>query len=208
LFGTELLSRIDQRVAEYATYLDEVRGLTASTVAGHCATVAAVLTDIEYELTPERLRALTPQDIEAFVRRSGARLKRSSLQGMVAHVRTFLRFVASSGEAPTGLDKQIDTPRVYREEKLPQSLPWETVQTFLQAIDRTTPSGIRDYAIFLLIATYGLRACDVVALTLDDVVRRPRQPSPKRVFVPDHKGATTSTERARQYRLGTVQQCR
>src|SRR5260370_33287536 len=70
--------------AEYATYLDEVRGLTASTVAGHCATVAALLTDIDYELTPERLRALTPQDIEAFVRRSGARLKRSSLQGVVA----------------------------------------------------------------------------------------------------------------------------
>ena len=50
------------------------------------------------------------------------------------------------------LDKQIDTPRVYREEQLPKSLPWETVQAFLQAIDRTTPSGIRDYAIFLLIA--------------------------------------------------------
>ena len=175
LFGTQLLSRIDQRVAEYATYLDEVRGLAASTVAGHCATAAALLTDIDYELTPERLRALTPQDIEAFVRRSGARLKRSSLQGMVAHVRTFLRFVASSGEAPTGLDRQIDTPRVYREEKLPKSLPWETVQAFLQTIDRTTPSGIRDYAIFLLIATYGLRGCDVVALTLDDVAWRARR---------------------------------
>jgi site-specific recombinase XerD len=29
--------------------------------------------------------------------------------------------------------------------------------------------GLRDYAMFLLIATYGLRACEVVALTLDDV---------------------------------------
>jgi integrase len=144
-------------------------------VAGHCATAAALLTDIDYELTPEHLRSLTPQDIEGFIRRAGARLKRSSLQSMVAHVRTFLRFVASSGEAPTGLDRQIDTPRVYREEKLPKSLPWETVQALLQAIDRTTPSGIRDYAIFLLIATYGLRGCDVVALTLDDVSWRARR---------------------------------
>jgi site-specific recombinase XerD len=54
-------------------------------------------------------------------------------------------------------------------------LPWETVQALLQAIDRTTPSGIRDYAIFLLISTYGLRACDVVALTLDDVAWRARR---------------------------------
>ena len=65
--------------------------------------------------------------------------------------------MASSGEAPTASTRQIDTPRVYREEKLPKALPWETVQAFLRAIDRTTPSGIRDYAIFLLIATYGLR---------------------------------------------------
>jgi site-specific recombinase XerD len=50
-----------------------------------------------------------------------------------------------------------------------------TVQALLQAVDRTTPSGIRDYAIFLLIATYGLRACDVVALTLDDVAWRARR---------------------------------
>lgn len=175
IFGAQLLSRIEQRTAEYATYLNEVRGLATSTVAGHCATVAALLADIDYELAPERLRALTSRDIEGFVRRSGARLKRSSLQSMVAHVRTFLRFVASSGEVPTGLDRQIDTPRVYREEKLPKSLPWDTVQAFLQAIDRTTPSGIRDYAIFLLIATYGLRACDVVALTLDDVAWRAKR---------------------------------
>jgi integrase/recombinase XerD len=175
IFGVQLLSRIDQRTAEYATYLNGVRGLAASTVAGHCATVAALLADIDYESTPERLRALTPRDIEAFVCRSGTRLKRSSLQSMVAHVRTFLRFVASSGEAPPSLDRQIDTPRVYREEKLPKSLPWETVQAFLEAIDRTTPSGIRDYAIFLLVATYGLRACDVVALTLDDVAWRARR---------------------------------
>ena len=79
------------------------------------------------------------------------------------------------GEAPTGLDRQIDTARIYREEKLPKSLPWETVQAFLQAISRTTPSGIRDYAIFLLIATYGLRACDVVALTLDDMAWRAKR---------------------------------
>jgi site-specific recombinase XerD len=174
LFAPQLLSRIDQRVAQYATYLDEVRGLAPSTVAGHCATAAALLTDIDHESTPQRLRALTPLDIEAFIRRSGKRLKRSSLQGMVAHIRAFLRFLASSGETPTGLDRQIDTPRVYREEKLPKALPWETVQAYLQAIDRTTPSGIRDYAIFLLIATYGLRGCDIVTLTLDDVAWRAR----------------------------------
>jgi len=175
LYPVRSLSRIEQRVAAYAAHLDQVRGLAPSTVAAHCGTAAALLADIDYDSSPNRLRALTALDVEGFIRHSGARLRRASLQHIVAHVRGFLRFMASSGETAIGHDKQIDTPRVYREEQLPKALAWETVQALLQAIDRTTPSGIRDYAIFLLIATYGLRRCDIVALTLDDVAWRSRQ---------------------------------
>jgi site-specific recombinase XerD len=71
-------------------------------------------------------------------------VKRRALQSIVAHVRGFLRFMASSGETAIGLDKLIDTARVYREEQLPRALSWETVQAFLNAIDRTTPSGVSD----------------------------------------------------------------
>jgi site-specific recombinase XerD len=39
----------------------------------------------------------------------------------------------------------------------------------LETIDRRTPTGKRDYAIFLLLITYGLRACEVSKLTLDDI---------------------------------------
>jgi integrase len=48
-------------------------------------------------------------------------------------------------------------------------LPWLTVQAFLQSIGRNTAAGKRDYAIFSLIAAYGLRACDVAALKLEDI---------------------------------------
>jgi len=77
--------------------------------------------------------------------------------------------LALRGEIPPGLETQIDTARVYRGEQLPRAFPWETVRALLTAIDRTTPMGLRDYAMFLLIATYGLRACEIVTLTLDDV---------------------------------------
>jgi integrase len=36
-------------------------------------------------------------------------------------------------------------------------------------VDRRTPRGKRDYAILLLLVTYGLRGREVVALTLNDV---------------------------------------
>jgi integrase len=38
------------------------------------------------------------------------------------------------------------------------------VESFLESIDRASAKGRRDYAMFLLIATYGLRASEVAAL--------------------------------------------
>src|SRR5207244_1409079 len=98
---------------------------------------------------------------------------RGCAQGrIVAHkliAKCFLRYLPSQKRIPSGLDSQIDTPRLYRLEHLPRSLPWETVRAFLQSIDRTTDMGLRDYTIFLLIATYGLRVSEAVALTLEGI---------------------------------------
>ena len=144
-------------------------------IQGHCKTTAALLAHIGYERRSGRLGTLTAHAIEAFICRGGKGLGRRSLQQMVAHLRAFLRFAGSRGEAPIGLDTQIDTPRVYREEQLPRALPWEIVQALLRAIDRTAPGGLRGYAICLLLATYGRRASDIVGLTLDDVGWRARR---------------------------------
>jgi site-specific recombinase XerD len=182
LYAPPVLNRIGRRVATYTTYLEQVRGFATSTRTYHGRTAAEFLAHMDYETRPTRLAALTVQDIETFVCAVGPRQTRASLQHVVSHLRAFLRFLATAGEIPIGLDTQIDTPRVYRGEQLPRALPWATVRALLQAIDRTTALGRRDYAIFLLIATYGLRACEIVALTLDDVEWRAR-----RLRVPQRK---------------------
>ena len=169
LYPPSALTRIEQRAAAYTTYLRQVRGLAPATVAHHGRTVSEFLAHIGYEAHPTRIAALDRQDLDAFLRAVSPRQSRASLQHVVAHLRAFLRFLASAGEIPTGIDTQIDTPRVYRGEKLPRALPWDTVRALLHSIDRTSPLGHRDYTIFLLMATYGLRACEVVTLTLDDV---------------------------------------
>ena len=104
------------------------------------------------------------------------------MEHVIAALRTFLRFLAVKGKVTPGLDAQVDSPRIYRGERLPRALAWETVRMLLRSIDRTTPKGRRDYAMFLLIATYGLRASEVRTLDLDDIGWRARQirfPRPK-----------------------------
>ena len=135
----------------------------------HSTTVAEFLDHLSYKDNPSCLSKLQSADIESFVVKIGRRLSRASLQHCVSHLRSFLRFLAARNQAPEGLDAQIDTPRVYRGERLPRSLPWETVRTLLKSVDRSTPMGRRDFAMLLLIATYGLRTSEVVTLTLDDI---------------------------------------
>jgi integrase len=106
------------------------------------------------------------------VQQVAARVSRATLQHVVAHVRSFLRWLAAQGAARQGLESQIDTPRVYRQEQLPRALRWDTVRALLESIDRTTAIGRRDYAMLLLVATYGLRSSEIVALTLDDFAWR------------------------------------
>lgn len=156
-------------IARYRRHLESVRGLAAKTIQNHIATVTELLTSVGYDDTPDRLADLSHNDIERFIQALAKRLCRASLQHHVAHLRSFLRFLATCEIIPTGLDEQIDTARVYRDEHIPRSLPWRTVRALLESIDRSTTMGRRDYAMFLLVATYGLRACEVVTLTLDDI---------------------------------------
>jgi len=52
---------------------------------------------------------------------------------------------------------------------LPKSLPAGAVQRLLDHHERETPRGKRNYAVLLLLARLGLRACEIVALELDDI---------------------------------------
>ena len=179
-FAPTPVTRTQRLAAEYGAYLERVRGIES--IRHHIRTATQFLDSIDYEARPRRLRSLCSADFEAFIAKTSQRVGRIMLAYVAGDLRSFLRFLAVRGEVPMGLDAQVDMPRIWRRERLPRAMPWETVQAFLRSIDRSTPMGRRDYAMFLLIATYGLRAGEVAALELDDVAWRARQirvPRPK-----------------------------
>ena len=152
---------------EYTHHLRELRGFAVSTVSSHRRTAECFLRHLEE--TGVSLRYIRASNIEAYVAEAGKRLSRASLQHEIAALRGFLRFLTTIGWLSPATKYFIDTPRLYRLEKLPRALPWETVRELLRSMETTSPMGLRDYAMFLLIATYGLRASEIVAITLDDI---------------------------------------
>jgi len=162
-------SGADSCVHAFMIHLGEVRGYAPSTILRHGQIAREFLGWVRLAEEPERLSALTSKELEAFIGHLSKRMGRIGLQKPIAIMRNFLRFLAADGTVPTGLDSMIDSPRVYRQEQLPRSLPWSTVEALLASIDRTSAIGKRDFAMFSLMTTYGMRACDVVALTLNDI---------------------------------------
>jgi site-specific recombinase XerD len=178
-------TQVETLTRPYAAMLRDLRGLAPKTIHAHATTAAAFLKSLAYETAPSRLAGVTAKDLDAFVRRAGGHLGRGALQHTVAQLRSFLRFLAGRGAIRSGLDQQTDSPRRYRLEQLPRTLPWATVRALLRSIDQTTPHGRRDYTMLFLIATYGLRASEIVALTLDAIDWR------RRLFrVPQRKTGT------------------
>jgi len=156
-------------VERYGEYLRDVRGLSASSIQSHSSYIQEFLEYLGYEDRRNAIEFLTSKDIESFIGICSKRMNRYSLQNLVAYLRSFLKFKYEEGVLTTPLYAMIDTPRIYRLERLPRAFSWETVNILLLSIDRRGAHGIRDYTILYLMATYGLRASEITSLTLDDI---------------------------------------
>jgi integrase len=63
----------------------------------------------------------------------------------------------------------VPTIAGWRLAAVPRVLTDQQVTALLASFDRSTPIGLRGYATTLCLARLGLRACEVSALTLDDI---------------------------------------
>jgi integrase/recombinase XerD len=161
-------STVEIELDRFAEYLRDSRGLAAATVLGHTRQLRAFLHFLRIDQEPGCLRQLGLGRIEAFLGLSARTNNRFSLQHIVATVRAYLRWQYAEGKLSRSLHLQIDTPRVYRSERLPRALAWTQVQALLGSIDRSEPFGLRDFTLLYLAAAYGLRSGELVRLTLDD----------------------------------------
>ena len=84
-------------------------------------------------------------------------------------LRSFLRYLRLREVIATDLAACVPTVASWSLSTLPRFLPACDVERVLKCCDRKTTAGRRNYAILLLLARLGLRACEVVHLNLEDV---------------------------------------
>ena len=165
-------SMLDEVLRGYDEWMREIRGLCLSTRENR---IAEALRFMKSSLWIEDRSAWSDEvsisDIDAYVAsRTVSRCTRASLKSATVDLRSFLRYLNISGRIKNDLTSKILVPKCYKLEDLPRELCAEHVDKVLEAT-RADHSAIgrRDYAILTLLATYGLRAGEVIGLRLEDI---------------------------------------
>jgi site-specific recombinase XerD len=155
-------------INEFQRYLSLERGLSQATLLNYVPVIEQFLFERFRDKTPD-VRALCAADVTRFVVLQARRLSPVRAKLVVTALRSFFRYLRHRGAISKDLSGCIPTVPNWSLSTLPRFLPTDDVERILQACDRKTSIGRRNYAILLLLARLGLRAGEVVGLNLDDI---------------------------------------
>jgi site-specific recombinase XerD len=157
-----------EHVAQFSDYMLRERGLSPLTVQYRCRDIHEFLAWVDG--AGLRLDALTVAQVDELLARKvrDEGYARVSVQTYASNLRAFFRYAEGRGWCRAGLAAAIMSPRVFPYETLPAGLSWDDVNRVLTAARGNRPADIRDRALLLLLAVYGLRAGEVVGLLLEN----------------------------------------
>ncbi|MER9230008.1 site-specific integrase [Mesorhizobium sp. M0664] len=143
------------------------RGFTPTTVEQWTRVIGKFLRWCEE--TDRQLRSLQPEDVDAYLVTQARLWSRVSVANIASALRGFLRCAAERGMCIERVAASVSRPRLYQQERLPYAPDWSDVQRILADAETDKPRDIRDRAILLLLAVYGMRSGEVAALRLDQI---------------------------------------
>ncbi len=153
----------------YQTWMQKERHLAAGTLDLRCHSLSGFLRRLGAQASVEGLAQLTGDQVERLFLAQAHGMGQAARHSLQSAVRTFLRFCRVRGYIHRPLDQAVPTLRTYRLSTVPRGLSEEHAQQVLEAVEGSSPVGLRDYAILLLLYTFGVRSGQVRALRLDDI---------------------------------------
>ena len=167
-------------IREFLDFRRTHRGIAASTSRHEAKQIEEFLSFLRSRR--RRAARIRIRDVDEFLVERRKTVSRRTSASICSVLRHFLRFLHVTGRLRHDLSSSVASPVQRRNDRPPRSLPWADVCRILKAVDRSIPSGRRDYAILLLMSSYGMGAGEILGLRLEHIdwerriinVRRPK----------------------------------
>ena len=169
-------------VESFIHFMRDERGLASATISFRENQVIQFLAHIQNTL--DSLSEISIRDVDAYIAYQGCHgWSRRSLHTLVDALRNFFSYTESKKWTRSGIAAAINAPRIYSQEGIPLGPTWDEVKQIVASFSPERAADIRDRAIVLLLAVYGLRSGEVSKLCLEDIdwigetlhVTRPKQ---------------------------------
>lgn len=156
------------RLDEYCAWAKNERGLSETTIERFRGCIQQFLR--WYGNLGRPIFGVRVGDVDAYLAYGcGRGWCRVTRQNVATVLRVFFRYGAEHGWCDPYLASAIQGPRIYTLERLPAGPAWTDVQQMFAALDPHRPKDVRDRAILMLLAIYGLRESEVAKLRLEDL---------------------------------------
>jgi integrase len=157
-----------REIREFDAHLDQVCGLAASTRRLRTRIVRTFLSQ-RFGASRINMAQVKPEHVHRFVVSHLEGCKPGTGKVLGIALRSYLRFRGMHGDSVLSLIAGIPQIAQWRFESLPDTLSEAELERFLNAFDRKSAIGRRDYAMARCMVDLGLRAGEVASLQLDDM---------------------------------------
>ena len=154
---------------EYERFATRYRNLSPRTVKQQKTYINRFCSHSQARSPAKLFAALSPRSIQDFLFQYAKEYSSGSRTWMQFSLRAFLRFCRHQKYILIDLAAAVPTVHKRRLATVPKAIEDAPALQLLNAIDITTPSGMRDHAIGQILFTYGVRGIHVRTLTLDDI---------------------------------------
>lgn len=154
-------------LTEFEHYLRFEKGTADHTVAAYCHDVRQYLDHLRSNCIAD-LDAITEQHIVVFLRTLASMgLSQRSVARYLSAIRQFHAFALAYERSSSNPTELLKTPSFER--RLPMVLTVEEVSRLLEAVETSSPQGIRNRAVLEVLYGCGLRVSELCGLRLSDI---------------------------------------
>lgn len=156
-------------IKEYREHQLDVQCVLNRTIDHQLVFITPFLKALGSKVNSSEIKRIKPHYIHQYIMRTAPSFSRTYQKEFLCSLRSFFRFLLFKDYTTARLIDAVPKLPTWQLANIPRGIEWESVQKLLTAPNRNTSNGKRNYALLLLMATYGVRYHQAGSLKLKNI---------------------------------------